>query len=300
MTEIQKPNKTARTFVEFSWGLPGEPQFVRVWDGCQRQRFGGEFYESEPRMEVEVRKHEATFNDELTKIKLPVNTLSSDLATLIDNLSSGRPFPQVKVRIFELINDRVPIYLDFGILAESESNPFSSDPVVEFSVVDPIVATEAPLNLATTAECQSVYLGEGCYKSLTTYDIATNTAIEPNAVQIAVDLSFIDGFRVTLTANDGNAASNTWIEQRVEGWWEKGSLEADGISIGIRSWARFTRQFTTADWLPRGWTSGKTVMLVPGCQKTPAACLQRNNLANGRHYGFPTPAWNPVLSVGNR
>ncbi len=298
---MQKPHKATRTFARFEWGLPSIPR-LGIWDGFQDINFRGVLYLAEPAAEFEIAEKTGNFDDEPSIIKLPNNSINSAVTNFLDGINSGQPYPRIDVNIFELIDNDEIRGLDFGVLAEAEGSPYSNLPLTELHVVDPIEALgSAPLNLATTPECQNAYCGAGCFKPLTTYDAATNNAVAPEAIQIPVRVTFVNGFRVTVEAADGNPASNTWIQNQIDGWWERGSLELNGLSITIRSWARFTRDFILADWLSPEWNVGSTeVMLVPGCQKTPAACLERNNLSAFNGYGWPTPAWNPVLSIGNR
>jgi hypothetical protein len=298
---LRQSTKSTATFVVLSWGFPDNPTFLRLWDGTSDLRYLQNTYLSVPSLEIELGEQIATIDEEPTLLRLPRKFGIAALDDLTDALASGRPFPRIRCSIFESVEQGKPVYLAAGTVQTSDSSSFGAQAAaLELEIYPPFDGLDTSAGLLTLVTCVNPYLGTGCYKEWTTATGA-NQPLAPLAARAAVQFTSISGLKVSVEPDFGTGLPASWIEQQPTDWWKLGSFEADGLAIPIASWEEGTLDFVLENWPPYNWGIGnRSVWLYPGCDKSPQACFERDNLGSFNAYGAGTPAVNPVLDVDDR
>lgn len=279
-----------------------------IWDG--------KVWTPEPTINVELPEQTASVSSEACKIKLPLVGNQHPLVLSIARvLSVPRTSPPVRCRVINLIESDVdhmtPVYLYNGVLDRSTRNPQGQSGFVELNIVPEFMAqlAEATLGMRADPSCGWSFGGPGCWhpdtdKFLTPADYPIGGVRKVNVIcTIDPDLS---SRKVTLgvdTAKHPGADSRVLIS-RPAGWWVRGYLEKDGLRISIADWRYWLAGVGEHTWIlnripPEDW-QGASMVLHPGCPRTPLACSQRNNSINFGGMGYGIPAYNPVLETDDR
>lgn len=294
-----KGAKTSVHFVRFEFGDPSDPQVFGVCDSMLQTSLDGVTYYGEPALELDIAQHTGGFDDTASLVYLPKEPENQEVADFLTQITGARAFGRVKMVVFELRNNEEIRYLDRGRGATTKVFPFGSKKV-EIKLVRERERLNAEVGFNTTSRCEYPYGGFGCGKPIPVYQAGDSGLTAPNARRVLCVATFVEGRTLTLEpAAPLNApADYLYIEQQLEGWWERGRIEADGVSLVIRNWARLTRVFEVNQYPPLSWEGGtKQVWLVPGCGKTPLHCAQRGQATRFMGLGYCTPAYNPAYDV---
>lgn len=204
--------------------------------------------------------------------------------TPVPELLSGFAFPKVFVTIGS-VDPSVPStaramqrgWIDVGVRADQGATGLASFDIVGVKSL----LKDFPLGVFTSPTCEKVFGSPFCGVDLTGLSVSgTISAIgatSPNEISIAWPGS----------PPDFSVATR----------WRRGYVEVlGGLRIQIRdvfdgppSRVRITR-VPSPDWV------GESVVVVPGCDKTPQACAYWENLPNFYGLGSTIPPYNPSAS----
>jgi uncharacterized phage protein (TIGR02218 family) len=131
-----------------------------------------------------------------------------------------------------------------------------------------------PLGISATPEC-SWALGDGNCQATVTTENATITAISRSTITVA----------------------DVGVTGKAAGYWRRGYVTRNGLSIGIRDWTVSTGNLKLVREPPAAW-AGQAIVVTPGCDKRPTTCDTRfSNLERFGGFGIAIPARNPVDQI---
>lgn len=277
----------------------------------------GKVWTPEPTIHIDLPEQAASVTSETCKVRLPlVGSQHPGVLSIARVLSVPRTSPPVSCRIINLIESDVdhvtPVYLYNGVLDKSTRNPQGQSGFVELDIVPEFMMqlAEATLGMRADPSCGWSYGGPGCWhpdtdKFLTPADYAAPLLVRKINVVCTVDPQ-LSSRKVTLAVDTvlHPGATNSVITSRPHEWWKRGFLAKDGLRISIADWRYFilgggVHTFILNRIPPESW-QGASVVLHPGCPRTPAACAERNNSENYGGIGYGIPAYNPVLERDDR
>ena len=210
--------------------------------------------------------------------------LSNRWGTIQAN-ASGRAFAPMRGRLIEAVIDpqQVPlndvslVFLAQGRLNALEENPSGKPGSCEFTLKTSKNDTEYPLDNLALNTCRNTF---GAFKTC---------GFDREAAAASGLLTAIDGTTVTITG----------LPTVDLGWWEGGHVRFSGVSVSVRAWESGT-SFVLSQLPPQLWvdllTAGSlSVQVLPGCQRTTAACRRRGREEAFRPLGLFIPFHHPLF-----
>lgn len=278
---LSRPEKESYLLVEFRFGDPAVPIFQRYTDWGQSVTN----YPSEPTMEVSLSANTATFDQQESRIILPLDSFT-------DRISDGLPHSPTFVRV-----DEVTLGLtagdqgSFRTLLRGRVVRFVRDfqgrnDSVALFVLSAKARLDVPLGLQCNHHDEFRLFGPGSGLSQATF-------------QRTGQIAAIDGKEVTISTPNLLITAPTSPGGNVDRYWERGFLEKDGLKIGVHIWkltdpTKFVlRRRPPSDWLLAGAAS---ILFVPGSHKTieDARAVWANE-ANFGGFGYAMPAYHPIF-----
>ncbi len=327
MSALRKPFKRSIVLVEFKYGEPVSPLYIRLCSASRDVTVDGVTYTAEPAMDVSLSEQTGGVDEKNFSITLPMSRgVNPAIDSWCQEIASPIPFSPIYVKVSEILTpmdpaDQKRLFLAEGVVAITRRNPNGSSNLVELEATPTKSGLEnIKLGIQANPQCVWTYGQEGCGKEI--FQFFDPSTYYPNQWAVArrgwVELQMLyTGIRtqqVSLRLNPAihNSTSEPvrTITNQPKGWWLGGSLVYGGLSIPIRDWLWDdnlnvgTDQFVLGRMPPKSWAydplRNNLIMLVPGCSKTPEACALRNNSANFGGLGYGMPAYNPMLDQDNR
>lgn len=249
--------------------------------------FEGTQYTSVPEMEVKLPDNNGMLNEQPCNLVLPLRL------PWVEELSSGLPYPSVRVEVVEFVrsdDSSAAVLRPFrGSLISARRNVGGRREFVGLSC------------LPIKAQLQTIALGEPCnHQCLNALGDAqflggrcgANMSISPN--RLIVPVGSIDGTKMVISTG-----VPTGLEDR---FYQRGYAIFNGTNVGIQIWRneitgnRF--EFFMVRRIPNSWV-GQNVTIYAGCDKTIETCRARFNREqdfNGR--GYAMPAYDPLREDG--
>lgn len=261
--------------VEFEYGdLLGVRTFVRYALRAGHEALFGDVFYSCPGGDLETGTTTVSFADKPMTVILPLRS-----ATFSDIVSNGDPFPETLVRVWEVTRSLISgaeesFKLVDGKVGKVTRNYKGREGLVGLQCVSVKQELATPMGIQINAQCPWTLGSEACGVDLPPkYDSATIQSIGNKQVTV------------------------NWVGPSVvltEEYYFRGYLKYDDLRIPIRAWdyTNFTVIGTSST--PPAFWIGKTVIVVPGCDKTIDTC--RTRWANEERFGgsgFKMPAYKP-------
>lgn len=277
---LAEPDKKSLLFVRFSYGSPVTYVRYTDWDSdvAHPTEALNPTYTSMVGMNVKLPKYSGLFKEQPCGIAVPANTFTNAL-------SSGEPWPEVKVLIHELNLDPDEtvgrlLYLFSGTVRRTIRNFRGNPDSVQIECENIKSAMTVALGIIATQHCNRNFGSlKGC---------------DPSGAVIGLAALKETG---TLTAISGNTVTITGTTSPRDRYWHRGYVEYLGLRITIREW---TNTATTTFYLvkppPADWL-GKSVTVAPGCDKTRGTCILWNNESHFNGPGYAMPPYHPVMEI---
>jgi hypothetical protein len=256
-------------------------------------------WSSAPAMSVKLPDQTGMLDQKPATLVLPVA-----LHAMVDRISSGEPFPPVRVAIYQTIET-------FAIDGEGSGAAFTRYKMFSGRVsgvtrsAGRATATAKievhgwkawlhglRLGIPVTPQCQWTLGGRGCEVDLTAVNPGSSGGPHGFLVDRVVDS--VDGTAVTLDSPLTNflpAFGNIY---------RRGQLRRGDLYIPIRIWTNDTNPdvVLTSKKIPSWWV-GQEVDVIPGCDKTKTMCADvYDNEARILALGTKMPNTHPVHEVG--
>lgn len=271
MGSLDQSAKVAWSLVEFRYGAPGAPTYLRVTDLDDDVDCYVGLFTSLPSMEVALPQVTGVLDDKPLTI-----SVDRAAATLFQDLTSGQPHSPVFVTVYEYVLggsvNQGSIYKVFsGRLARALRNADQHTNFVKLEAVTQKGRLKIAQGIVANHQCPWSFGGEGCGVAVTT------------------------GVGVCAALN-GSVATITGLGAQPDRFWHRGFVERDGLRIMIREWVSGTA-FALTRRPPASWV-GQNVTVSAGCDKTIETCRNRwNNEANFGGAGYAMPDHNPNYEV---
>lgn len=250
---IDSSEKQSYQLVTFQYGDPASPLFARYTDWAQQV----ENFTSTPEMEIELPENHGTFQDSRLIITVPI--LDAFTARAARVLPHSRIFVRVDdVTRGTIMGESASILTFFrGKVVHRVKNKDGRPGMMAFECQARKSRLEVSLGIPATNHCAWALFGRGCELLKATF-------------QRTVTITSAVG--KTATINNATFTAPTSPGGNVDHYWERGTLERDGIVVSIRDWsitdptaARCRRT------IPPEWV-GQTVIAAPGCHQTIEDC----------------------------
>jgi hypothetical protein len=267
------------TLLRFEWGSSSSALYTSASSPITVS--GGVLagtYLPEPSLVATLSQRTGSIDDQPGKI-----VIRSSRAPVPD-LLSGFAFPRVAV-VIAAVDPSDPTtarvrqrgWLDVGVRADQGASGLASFDIVGVKSL----LKDFPLGVFTSPTCEKIFGSPFCGVDL--------TGLSASGTISAVGATATNEISIAWTGTPPD------FSEAVR--WRRGYVEIlGGLRIQIRdvldespSKVRLTR-------IPRPTWVGETVVVVPGCEKTQAACAYWDNLANHYALGATIPAYNPSAS----
>lgn len=273
MSSLGTPEKDQQIFVEFRYGDPASPTYVRYTDGSMDATFQGVPFTSKIEMSIEnLIAIGGLLDDKDVEISLPMGAADS----FEDKVSSGRERGRVYVTIWEQLygSDLSPIQtltLFRGRVVQATRNPTGRADWIKIAARGAKRMTDIPLGIPAVHQCVWTFGGRGCAKTFTSEN----------------------GTLATIT---GRTVTITGLSAHVDRYWNRGFITRAGRDIMIRDWLSGTT-FELTEEPPADWAA-QTVKVTPGCDKTIETCRAIwSNEANFGGIGYGIPEYHPSFET---
>lgn len=249
--------------VEFSYEVPATVVRYAAWE--TDVVLEGETFTSRPKIEVKLPKGDGTARGADMEIKMeeldPLHLMRST-------------FPPVTVRVWEMDpTDEDTAYLLYeGIISNVEFNFNGHSNAVRVTVAGPKRRLETTISWKLGRFCPASLGSDPCQ-----YDREGNKEVN--------QVYQISGNRVTLVDPLANSNANHW---------KFGGLRYNGFEVSIHRVENSTTIYTVKP-IPVHWT-GKTIDILPGCDKTPERCAQLGQTSNFAAIGIKIPNRDPRIT----
>lgn len=268
MTTAGAPEKGSQIFVEFKYGNPVSPTYLRLTDWTADTVFGSFTFTATPTMSIKGIEITGVLDDKPVQISLELVA-----GSLQDKLSNGSPHSPVYVTIWERIYstegaDPVLLVLFKGKIHRGMRNYMGQPSLVMLEAVGQKSRLDVAMGVSANPECWLTFGGRGCGIS-----VPTSTG--------------------TMTVISGKAVTITGLTGQPDRTWHRGYVERDGLRIDILDWLSGTG-FTLMRRPPDSWLN-QTVTVYAGCDKSIARCRYWGNESRFCGFGWATPAYNPLF-----
>jgi hypothetical protein len=270
----------------------------------------------EPAIRVNLPKQTGGLTEDPCEVTIPyINSQHIGLLTLGDMLKMPRAVPPVEIRISTIIQsaagEAIRVFLYEGVLDKDIRNPRKAQGIIEMHFLPEYLLglEDATIGRRADAVCDAVFGKTMCWVDTTQFFSAASGQRDlVRKAHVICTLSGPASDRLALLDLDPlqhPGYPTSVLTDHSEGWWVKGFLEKDGLRILIADWrwnpttSTGTDQFILSRIPPVSW-DGASMILHPGCQRTPGACLKRQgNYEFFAGLGYGIPAYNPTLEYGD-
>lgn len=285
---LDRPEKAQFYLVTFAYGSPRKFKRFTNWDSDIDPQ--GLNFISLPRMEINLAANEGTFQEDPTKLKMFIDSVTSDL---LDPLSRGTPFAPVAVQIEEIID---PIKIgDAGstqvvMRGHVYRTRRHADGITNLCVIEvrnQKSLLDVPLGFQVNANCVWRLNGVGCTEST-----HSPSGYVTRSEEVSIDGKILSIEDVSLIFDLAGTRN-----------WTRGFVEFDDLRIGIFYYdkatfdGQVTKEFQLVRQPPAEW-EGKTITFFPGCTKqidSDGGCRSAwDNEEGFGGSGFAIPAYNPI------
>ena len=279
---IDRPERESYLLVTFQYGDSISPSFKMYTDWTQDQ-LG---HTSVPALEVELVENGATFDEREVKVAMPV------VDDFTRSISNGEPHSPTWVFIDEVTaglfagdsgsQRRVFVGRVMRTIKNFDQNP----DVAVFFCQNIKSRLDVPMGMQCNHHCDFRLFGPGCNAG----------GLVAASHEVFGEIATIDGNEVTVSAN-ALITSPTSPGGNVDRFWERGSLEYEGLSIDVHIWKLSDpTTFVLRDTPPPSWLLAGTssIKFTPGCHGTIEDCRDVwDNEAQAGHFGYGMLPYNP-------
>lgn len=223
-------------------------------------------------------------SDPLLSVKLPPNNIAGfdkSIATITmsfvnyafaTQVTSGRAFPPVYVKVKEMVNGEIKT-LFTGRSRSAHKNLKGKKDLISLKVRSAKSDLDQALGFSCNATCGWVF-GD-----------TTTCKKDVESLKESGSLTIPDFKSTTVTI--------TGLASHTDNYWVSGKVRLNGTAIKIRSWDLGT-SFYLNELPPSNWHSA-TVEVLPGCDKTPNTCAFWDNLDRFVAPGLAALSYNPLF-----
>lgn len=269
---LQSTNQLSVLTVRFDFGT----QVLRFCDAAEDFVADGNTYTSDVNLRFEAPERSGLLEEDDGELFM------SSVWTFLQQSVDGRAFPPLTIEVVEYVmSSQIPatpaadvLYHYRGKVAVSEINPDGEEGVCKLTSTNPKQRTEKSLDSLALERCRNDF---GSMK----------------VCQFDRDAVIQTG---TMTVIDRNTVTITGIPSQINGWFQDGYVEYQGLRIKIRDW-RSGDTFVLTQIPPISWEESLpiTVDVAPGCDKSRGNCNVFNQNSVFRGIGIDIPDHHPVF-----